>query len=97
MKTTVDIPDDLYRQASKLAAARGQQVAALITEGLEKLLGSQHPHPGSKAGKNGKPHQPALPPKATRWLAEWRSLSQRQTATKTPAPSAAKAISRMRR
>ncbi|MEY2410625.1 MAG: hypothetical protein QOF48_3295 [Verrucomicrobiota bacterium] len=61
MKTTVDIPDDLYDQALKLATARSQQVGALITEGLQNLVVAQQPHPRAKVGKNGKARPPALP------------------------------------
>ena len=97
IKTTVDIPDDLYGQARKLAAARGQQVAALITEGLQKLVVAQRPHPRAKAGKNGKTHPAALPPKAAQWLNEWRALGQKHPLGETPSVSAAKTISGMRR
>ena len=62
MKTTVDIPDDLYGQARKLAVARGQQITALITEGLEKLILAQLPHPKARAASNGKPLPASLPP-----------------------------------
>ena len=97
MKTTVDIPDDLYGQARRAAAARGLQVAALITEGLEKLLGPEQPRQTTGAGKNGKPHPTDLPPGAARWLAGWRSLGRRQPATKKPGLSAAEAVTRLRR
>ena len=65
MKTTVDIPDDLYGQARRLAAARGQQVAALITEGLQKMVVAQQPHPRAKAGTNGKGRQTIFSPSPT--------------------------------
>ena len=97
MKTTVDIPDVLYSQARELATARGQQIAALITEGLQNLVVAHRPHLRAGASKNGKARQPALPPKAGRWLAEWRSLSQQQPASKTQGSSAAEIVSRMRR
>jgi len=97
MKTTVDIPDHLYGQARKLAAARGQQIAALITEGLQKLVVTQLPPPAAKAGNNGKARPTPLPPKAARWLADWRALGQQKPAKGTPAPSAAETVSRMRR
>ena len=97
MKTTVDIPDDLYGQARKLAAARGQPVAALITEGLQKLIVTQLPSPRIKAGKNGKARPAPLSPKAARWLTDWRALGQQKPTKGTPAISAAEAVSRMRR
>lgn len=97
MKTTVDIPDDLYGQACELAAARGQQVVALITEGLQKLVVAQQQHPRAKACKNGNVRPPALPAKAARWLTEWRELGQRHPAKGTQTSSAAEIVTRMRR
>ncbi len=97
MKTTVDIPDELYGQARKLAVARGQQVAALITEALQKLVVAQLPRRPGKAGKNGNSRQTILSPGAARWLTEWRALGRRITPKGTPAPSAAKIVSGMRR
>lgn len=38
MKTTMDIPDDLYRQAKTRAAAQNRRVRDLVTEGLEAVL-----------------------------------------------------------
>lgn len=35
MRTTVDIPDDLYRATKILAAERGTTVRELVLEGLE--------------------------------------------------------------
>jgi predicted component of type VI protein secretion system len=38
MKTTVEVPDDLYRQAKAEAALRGRKVRDLIEEGLRLVL-----------------------------------------------------------
>jgi hypothetical protein len=38
MKTTVEIPDDLYRQAKAEAALRGHKLRDLIEEGLRLVL-----------------------------------------------------------
>jgi metal-responsive CopG/Arc/MetJ family transcriptional regulator len=38
MRTTVDIPDDLYRQAETVAASRGIPVRELIVEALRLVL-----------------------------------------------------------
>ncbi|MFV1968340.1 MAG: hypothetical protein ACC628_23185 [Pirellulaceae bacterium] len=38
MRTTVDIPDDLYRQAKSQAALRGVRLRDLVAEGLRKVL-----------------------------------------------------------
>ena len=38
MKTTVEIPDDLYRRAKAEAALRGRKLKDLIEEGLRLVL-----------------------------------------------------------
>jgi len=42
MKTTVEVPDDLYRQAKAEAALRGRKLKDLIEEGLRLVLQSPH-------------------------------------------------------
>jgi len=39
MRTTVDIPDDLFRRAKSEAALRGRKLKDLVEEGLRLLLG----------------------------------------------------------
>ena len=38
MKTTVEVPDDLYRQAKAEAALRGRKLRDLVEEGLRLVL-----------------------------------------------------------
>jgi hypothetical protein len=38
MKTTVEVPDDLYRQAKAEAALRGRKLKDLVEEGLRLVL-----------------------------------------------------------
>jgi hypothetical protein len=38
MKTTVDLPDELYRRAKAEAALRGRKFRDLVTEGLVRVL-----------------------------------------------------------
>jgi predicted component of type VI protein secretion system len=38
MKTTVEVPDDLYRRAKAEAALRGRKLRDLIEEGLQLVL-----------------------------------------------------------
>jgi hypothetical protein len=38
MKTTVEVPDDLYRRAKSLAAMRGRKIKDLIEEGLRLVV-----------------------------------------------------------
>ena len=40
MKTTVEVPDELYRRAKAEAALRGRKVKDLIEEGLRLVLGT---------------------------------------------------------
>ncbi len=43
MKTTVEVPDDLYRRAKAEAALRGGRLKDLIEEGLRLVLDSPRP------------------------------------------------------
>ena len=38
MKTTIEIPDSLFRKAKSTAAERGQSLKQLVTEALEEKL-----------------------------------------------------------
>lgn len=46
MKTTVEMPDDLYRRAKAEAALRGRKLKDLIEEGLRLVLDAPHPRSG---------------------------------------------------
>jgi hypothetical protein len=52
MKTTVEVPDDLYRRAKAEAALRGRKLKDLIEEGLRLVLEapSRRRKPPSLAG-----------------------------------------------
>jgi hypothetical protein len=41
MKTTLDIPDDLFRELKATAALRGQSMKELITQAVKKELAGQ--------------------------------------------------------
>jgi hypothetical protein len=43
MKTTVEVPDDLYRHAKIEAARRGTSLKELVEEGLRSVLGGARP------------------------------------------------------
>ena len=47
MRTTVDIPDELFRRAKSEAALRGRKLKDLVEEGLRKLL--EEPVSGEQA------------------------------------------------
>jgi hypothetical protein len=40
MKTTVELPDDLFRRAKAVAALRGRKFKDLVEEGLRRVLES---------------------------------------------------------
>jgi hypothetical protein len=42
VKTTVDLPDDLYRRAKAQAALRGRKFKELVEEGLRLVLATSH-------------------------------------------------------
>ena len=46
MKTTIELPDDLYRQAKAEAALRGRKLKDLFEEGLRLVLETQRKAPG---------------------------------------------------
>jgi predicted component of type VI protein secretion system len=46
MKTTVEMPDELYRRAKAEAALRGRKLKDLIEEGLRLVLETTRPEPG---------------------------------------------------
>jgi hypothetical protein len=49
VKTTLEIPDPLFRKAKAKAAERGQSLKQLVTEALqEKLAGGQHKASGQQ-------------------------------------------------
>jgi hypothetical protein len=45
MKTTVELPDDLYRRAKAEAALRGRKFRELVEEGLRLALVTSHQTP----------------------------------------------------
>ncbi len=48
MRTTVDIPDPLYRALKKKAAQEGNSVKALVLRGVERELRSSPPKRGPR-------------------------------------------------
>lgn len=43
MRTTVDLPDELYRRVKAEAALRGRKFKDLVTEGLRRVLEAPEP------------------------------------------------------
>ena len=50
MKTTVDVPDNLYRQIKARAALKGQTIKAFLLDALREKLGTTSPEPQEEAG-----------------------------------------------
>lgn len=66
MRTTVDLPDELFRQLKAEAGLRGRKLKELVTEFIERGLGSQNAPPSRSRSPlpvlrppTGRPH-PAL-------------------------------------
>jgi hypothetical protein len=49
MKTTIEVPDDLYRRAKAEAALRGRKLKDLVAEGLRRVLGTPRQTPGRRS------------------------------------------------
>lgn len=49
MKTTLEMPDELFRRAKTLAAKRGLSLKQLVTTALEREL--EAPTPGTRSSK----------------------------------------------
>jgi len=47
MKTTIELPDPLYRQAKAVAALRGRKLKDLVEEGLRLAIAAQQHEPGT--------------------------------------------------
>lgn len=47
MKTTIEIPDRLFRKAKSSAAERGQSLKDLVTEALQEKLSAEQGHAGA--------------------------------------------------
>ena len=48
MRTTIDIPDALYRRLRARAAGEGRSAKALILEGVEQALAAKSPAPSHR-------------------------------------------------
>jgi predicted transcriptional regulator len=62
MKTTIELPDSLFRQAKALAASRGTSLKALFTEALTEKV----------SAISG--HAPGVAEEATPWMAGFGKL-----------------------
>ena len=59
MRTTVDIPDELYREIKICAATEGTTVKEIILEGVSERLRNRSPKPAQ--AQRGRPKFPTIP------------------------------------
>ncbi|MSQ71189.1 MAG: hypothetical protein EXR27_07860 [Betaproteobacteria bacterium] len=88
MKTTLEMPDELFRRAKTTAAQRGQSLKQLVTVALERELAG--PAPGSKTSNRKRTEVEAF-------LGELRKISKRVSAAWPEGVSAVDAIREQRR
>lgn len=88
MKTTLEMPDELFRRAKTAAAQRGQSLKQLVTVALERELAE--PPPGTRSSKR---KQAEI--KAT--MRELKKISKRISAVWPGGVSAVDAIREQRR
>jgi hypothetical protein len=60
MRTTVDIPDELFRRAKSEAALRGRKLKDLVEEGLRLVLEKEKSRPAAKKALLKKPRPGSL-------------------------------------
>jgi predicted transcriptional regulator len=48
MKTTIELPDELFREAKVIAARRRTTLKRLFTDALRKEIESRYPEPGDE-------------------------------------------------
>lgn len=88
MKTTLEMPDELFRRAKTVAAKRGQSLKQLVTTALERELAS--PAPGIQSSKRKQADVAAS-------LLEFERLSKKISAAWSEPVSAVDAIREQRR
>lgn len=74
MKTTIDIPDELYRRVKAQSALQGKRIRELTIELYRRWLAEQEARPDART------------PEA--WLQEWVRLGEEELGTAPPGPTA---------
>ena len=88
MKTTLEMPDELFRRAKATAAQRGQSLKQLVTTALEREL--MGPAPGTKTSRRKRAEVEAF-------LRELDKISREISAVWPEGVSAVEAIREQRR
>lgn len=73
MKTTIEMPDDLFRKAKAIAALRGQSMKQLITQLLQREIGAPPAPTASARKKAADSFSRELEALATQVGKEWKS------------------------
>jgi len=88
MKTTLEMPDELFRRAKATAAQRGQSLKQLVTTALERELTG--PAPGTRTSKRKRAEVEAF-------LRELDKISKKISAAWPEGVSAVEAVREQRR
>ncbi|MHB1620623.1 MAG: hypothetical protein ACYCTY_11690 [Sulfuricella sp.] len=73
MKTTIEMPDDLFRKAKAVAALRGQSMKDLITQLLQREIGAPLAPTASARKKTADTFSQELEALATQVGKEWKT------------------------
>ena len=90
MKTTLEMPDELFRRAKTTAAQRGQSLKQLVTVALERELAGPGPASGARTSKRRQAEVAAF-------MRELDKISKRISAVWPEGVSAVDAIREQRR
>ena len=88
MKTTLEMPDELFRRAKATAAQRGQSLKQLVTVALERELAGP-----ARGARTSKPRQAEV----AAFLRELEKISKKISAAWPEGVSAVEAIREQRR
>ena len=72
MKTSLDLPDELYRRVKSKSALEGTAVREVATALFTAWVDGRVPELGTDASDTGA--KPATPDPGQQWLARWRAL-----------------------
>jgi plasmid stability protein len=86
MKTSIDLPDELYRRVKARSAMEGRAVREVATELLTEWL-DRKPSPASARAATSSPPTPTRD-----WLYEWAALGARIAKGTTPRATATKRV-----
>ena len=95
MKTSLDLPDELYRRVKSQSALEGKSVREVATELFTTWVDGRVPDVGTD-GTNADPAS-ARPNPGQQWLARWRELGANVTHATTESDTLVDQLRRDRR